>query len=122
MQEIDNIIQMKKDVLAKCPWHKEVKLRPLLDFFVEEVEELKQAHKNQDLKNLKEETGDCFWTLISFAMHCEKEGLFTLKDCLGENHKKIKNRLKHVYGDEVAHTPEDAVRIWIEAKKEEEKK
>ena len=119
MKELDNIIQMKKDALAKCPWHKQATVEDFFEFVQSEMQELKEAFEKNDLENIKEEIGDMYWVLTSLAIQMEKEGKLDLKECLQKTHAKIKNRLRHVYGDAIANTPEDAVRIWLEAKKEE---
>ena len=60
MEEIDNLIQMKKDCLERCPWHKQTNIDKLFKFVQEEMQELTEALEKDDHKNIQEELGDMF--------------------------------------------------------------
>ena len=102
-----------------CPWDREQKTADFAGFLRGEVDELIEAAASNDDAHVREEFGDCLFTLLATAAAAEEEGRFTLEDALSEIHAKMIRRHEHVFGDAKAETAEDAVRVWEEAKRKE---
>lgn len=102
-----------------CPWDREQGSADFAGFLKGEAEELLEAAQAPDDAHMAEEFGDTFFTLLATAAAAEEEGRFRLVDALEQAHKKMIRRHEHVFGDAIAHTAEDAVRVWEEAKRKE---
>ena len=78
----------------------------------EEAEEIQEAFKKKDWKNLREELGDVLFNIVLTAQIAEEEGKFTMKDVLKDIDKKIRIRHTWVFGKDKAETPEEALEMW----------
>lgn len=95
-----------------CPWDRKQTFESLRSGLREEVQEVMQAIDNEDHKNLQEELGDVMMILYLYAGIAERRGLFTLDDVVKGICEKLIHRHPHVFGDEKATTPEEALEIW----------
>lgn len=102
-----------------CPWDREQGSKEFSGFLLSEAQEMVEAAESNDDGHLEEEFGDTFFTLLAAAAAAEEEGRFELDGALARIHEKMIRRHEHVFGDAVAHTAEDAVRVWEEAKRKE---
>ena len=102
-----------------CPWDREQGAADFAGYLREEVEELVEALKSGDDGHACEEFGDVFFALLAVAAAAEEEGRFRLHEGLEGIHEKMIRRHEHVFGDAVAETAEDAIRVWEEAKRKE---
>jgi len=102
-----------------CPWDRAQTITSMKDDLREEMEEVIQAIEMGDMDNLCEELGDTLWSILLTVEIATDNGLFTLEDVLSRVKNKIINRHPHVFGDKVARTPEDALKLFYEAKKQE---
>ncbi len=102
----------------KCHWASKVDIEEYSDELISEIEEVKKAVKNNDMKNLKEEVGDMLWDAIFLAIIAEEKAGFELKEALQGALDKLKRRKSWMFeGKDV--TIEEARRIWREAKAKE---
>lgn len=104
-----------------CPWDREQTVADFIRHAGGEARELEEAAQNNDNTHLAEEFGDTFFTLLAAAAAAESEGRFRLVDSLKSAHEKMIRRHEHVFGDEKAATPEDAIRIWEKVKAREKR-
>lgn len=104
-----------------CPWDRKQCAANFAKFAEEETAELREAFDDNDNPHIEEEFGDCFFTLLACAAAAEEEGRFRLEDALRGIHEKMVRRHGHVFGDEKAETPEDAVEMWNKVKAREKK-
>jgi len=96
-------------------WAREHNFKKRINSFLEESEEIKDAIKNNDIENLKEELGDVLWDLIYTIYSGEKEELFKAEDIFKGIIKKIKRRKPWALeGKQVS--KEEELKIWKEVK------
>ncbi|HNR31238.1 MAG TPA: MazG nucleotide pyrophosphohydrolase domain-containing protein [Candidatus Hydrogenedentes bacterium] len=102
-----------------CPWDRQQKTRDFARFAIEEGQELHEAAEADDNDHIEEELGDCLFTLLACAAAAEEEGRLTLEGAMRRIHEKMVRRHGHVFGDEKAATPEEAVNAWNHVKARE---
>lgn len=102
-------------------WAKEQTGVSLLEHFQEELDELKEAYKKDDLENVVEELGDLLMQIFYQAALGEKEELFSLEEIVAGINQKLRRRHPHVFDNVKAETPEEVDAIW-QAIKEKEKR
>jgi MazG family protein len=104
-----------------CLWDRKQTLESLAPNILEEAEEVSEAVKFNDLSNLCEELGDLLMVIFMQIEIAREKGLFTYSDVLAGAVKKFIRRHPHVFGDVKVNTPEEALAVWKEIKKEEKK-
>lgn len=102
-----------------CPWDREQTRESLLPQFYEELDEFRDAVRNDDIDNIIEELGDLLLHIVLQAQIGKEEELFDINDIINGINEKIIRRHPHVFGEEKAFTKEDVSRIWERIKKEE---
>lgn len=119
----DALIRMARFLRSPegCPWDRKQRAVNFAHFAGEEAVELREAFAKDDNPHITEEFGDCFFTLLACAAAAEEEGRFRLEDALRGIHEKMVRRHGHVFGDDKAETPEDAVDMWNKVKAQEKK-
>jgi tetrapyrrole methylase family protein / MazG family protein len=95
-----------------CPWDQEQKAHDFARFAREEAEEMAEAFDSGDNSHIEEEWGDTFFVLLAAAAAAEHEGLFSLRNALERAHEKMIRRHDHVFGDNPAANPEEAIERW----------
>jgi tetrapyrrole methylase family protein / MazG family protein len=95
-----------------CPWDRKQTSKNFADFLREEAAELDEAFANDDNTHIEEEFGDTFFNMLACAAAAEEEGRFTLQNALERIHEKMIRRHDHVFGEQTAKTPEDAIAVW----------
>jgi len=63
--------------------------------------------------------GDCLFTLLASTAAAEAEGRFTMEGALRRAHEKMIRRHEHVFGENKAATPQEAIDSWNRIKAEE---
>lgn len=121
MKEMDEIIKLLEKLRSDkgCPWDKAQTIKSIKKDIKDEYEEVVQAIDKKDYENLKEETGDLIWTLLLMVQIASEENRFNARDVLKYTRDKIIRRHPHVFGNEKAKTPEDALRISNKVKEME---
>jgi tetrapyrrole methylase family protein / MazG family protein len=99
-----------------CPWDKHQDHKTLLKYLFSEAREVKEAVKNNDLENLKEELGDILLQVVFHSQIAKENGAFDISDVIDGINKKLIRRHPHVFGDEKLKTPKDVLRRWKEIK------
>lgn len=106
-----------------CPWDRAQTSRDFAGYAQEEAKEFVEAFEGDtDNAHIAEELGDCLFTLLASMVAGEEEGRFTVLDTLRGAHDKMVRRHAHVFADERAATPEDAVAAWDRVKAEERRR
>ena len=103
-----------------CPWDQQQTARSFAEFHVEESAEYVEALDGDDHHHMAEECGDALFTLLASVAAAEAEGLFTYEEMLRAAHEKMVRRHDHVFGEEKARTPEEAVEAWERSKAAEQ--
>jgi len=102
-----------------CPWDKKQTIETMMNYVMEEAEEVSQAIKKNDIKNLEEELGDLLFQIVMISQIAKEQKYFNMDDVTDGIAKKIISRHTWVFGKDKAHTPEEALKMWKENKKRE---
>lgn len=102
-----------------CPWDREQTALSFAQYAVKEGEELVEAFGRGDDTHSEEELGDTLFVLLAAVAAAESEGRFTLESVLRRVHEKMIRRHDHVFGENKAKTPEDAIAAWDRIKRQE---
>ncbi len=105
-----------------CPWDREQTLLTLQPYLLEEVHELIEAIDSQDPQKMKEELGDCLYTVIFIAKLAENEKLFTLSQAMESITEKMIRRHPHIFGETKVEDSDDVMRNWEQIKMQEGRK
>lgn len=101
-----------------CPWDREQTSRSFAGFLVDETQELLEAFETNDA-HLEEEYGDCIFTLLASVAAAEEEGRVNMETLLRRIHEKMIRRHVHVFGENKAASPQDAIDSWNRIKAQE---
>lgn len=102
-----------------CPWDREQTMESLVECLQEESREVVEAVEAGDMENLEEELGDFLVQAVFYAQIARERGKFDINDVLEGIIDKLISRHPHVFGDEQADTPEEALKHFNEAKERE---
>lgn len=104
-----------------CPWDKEQTHKTLRPNMLEEAYEAVDAIDENDSAHLKEELGDVLLQVVLHAQIADDEKEFNIEDVAGDLNEKLIRRHPHIFGNEIAKTPEEVLINWEKIKKEEKK-
>jgi MazG family protein len=95
-----------------CPWDRAQTRESVAPYLVEETYEVVDALRSGAPAALKEELGDLLFQILFHADLSRDAGDFTVTDVIETIHAKMVHRHPHVFGEEVASTPEEVVERW----------
>lgn len=95
-----------------CPWDREQTMESLGPQLLEEVYEVIDAVKNNDIHNIREELGDVYLVVTMIARILNEHQNIPLHSILDEVSDKLIRRHPHVFSDQDASTPEEVVNLW----------
>lgn len=114
------LIQRLRHPDLGCPWDKSQTLASMGKPLTDEAAEAAEALAKEDHAHQCEELGDVFLNVMMATIIAEEEGLFTWRDVVDGITAKLIRRHPHVFGDAgVAASPEEALRLFREAKAKE---
>lgn len=96
-QEFFNMLKLDR---KKSPWSQKLTLDFRMEQLKEEVEEVAQALKNNDMENFKEEMGDVMWDLLGLIVLAEEKNICTGKEVIEGAIAKLKRRKPWIFNDE----------------------
>lgn len=102
-----------------CPWDRAQTHDSIRSNLIEEAYELVEAINNDDVENMREETGDVLLQAVFHALIGELEGEYNMADALTELCKKLVSRHTHIFGTNTAVDADSALASWEAAKKVE---
>ena len=102
-----------------CPWDKKQTHGSLIKYIYEEAGEIKQAVKNKNWENLKEELGDLLLQVVFHAELARLNKKFDINDVLKSINAKLIRRHPHVFGKKKLKTAKQVLKQWNEIKKSE---
>ena len=119
--DLNEILTIMDTLLGEngCPWDKQQTHESLRKHMREECEEAIEAIDKQDMEGLREELGDVLLQVVFHAKLAEKAGFFTMDDVINTLINKLVTRHSHVFGNDSALTPSDALKIWNANKQKE---
>ena len=104
-----------------CEWDKIQTHDSIRINLIEEAYELLEALDKKDRDMMLEECGDVLLQAVFHTQIAEDEKDFTWGDMLTALCRKLLDRHTHIFGENHADTPEEALMYWAEAKKKEKK-
>lgn len=99
-----------------CPWDREQTHRSIASNMIEEAAEAVDAIEAEDIAHMREELGDVLLQVVLQSQIAADAGEFTIDDVCRDVNDKIIRRHPHVFGDAVAGTPEEVLRVWDKEK------
>jgi len=117
----EKLVELMHTLRKKCPWDAQQTIESLQKYTLEEVYELLDAIKNDDMPAVKEELGDLLFHLIFYARIAEEDNAFTLNDVIKNVHAKLTNRHPHVFGKAKINTADEVRQNWEKLKRREGK-
>ena len=128
--EIVRLVELVRTLRARCPWDQRQTHGSLARHLLEEsyevldaIEDVAAAEPDVSeaaIAHLEEELGDLAFQVVFHSVLAAEEGRFTLADVATRVVDKLVGRHPHVFGDAVAHTPDDVARRWEVLKREEQ--
>ncbi len=102
-----------------CLWDRKQTLSSMIPNIIEEAQEVKEAVEAENYSNLCEELGDLLMDILMEIQIAQEAGLFDYSQVLSAAREKFVRRHPHVFGDINVRTPEEALLVWKQMKKEE---
>lgn len=112
-----------RTVRERCVWSQRITHRDLVPYLIEESHEVIDAVESGTRADLREELGDLLWQVLFHAAIAaqDPDDPFDIDDVAAALTEKMVRRHPHVFGDEVATTPEDVLIHWNAAKAAEKR-
>ncbi|MDR2390648.1 MAG: hypothetical protein LBE84_03065 [Planctomycetota bacterium] len=99
-----------------CPWDGSRTLESMGKPLLDEAAEAAEALASGNARHQCEELGDVFLNLMLATVVAEESGLFTWRDVVAGITAKLVRRHPHVFGEKRAANPDEAMRMYLEAK------
>ncbi len=117
-ESFEELIDIARKNRKYSPWVKKLNSTEYSKEVLAEVEELMQAIKKGDNKNMQEELGDVLWDTLMLTIIAEEEGKVNAKQVIKGVIEKIKRRKPFIL-EEKEVTIEEEKKVWFEAKEKE---
>jgi XTP/dITP diphosphohydrolase len=113
-----DLVQVMDRIRAECPWSSLRTHEDLAKYGIEEMYELVEAIEEGDRAAVREELGDVLLQVVFHAAIAAGDARepFDIDDVAGGLVDKLVHRHPHIFGDEVAETPEQVRANWIRLK------
>lgn len=110
-------------VRERCVWSQRITHRDLVPYLIEESHEVIDAVEDGSRADLREELGDLLWQVLFHAAIAaqDPDDPFGIDEVARTLTEKMVRRHPHVFGDEVAETPEEVLVHWNAAKAAEKR-
>lgn len=120
-QSLENLLQVISTLTGPdgCPWDREQTPETLADYLIEEAHELASAIRTDNPAEAAGELGDLAFLLLMVAHFYEKQGKFSLADCLDGAAAKMIRRHPHVFAQSSFDSLGAQLAAWEKIKKEE---
>lgn len=122
LEAFARLLQIMDELRAGCPWDRKQTFASLRNLTIEETYELADAILNEDLEEIKEETGDILLHMIFYAKIAEEKEAWDIADALNAVCEKLIARHPHIYGDTEVADEEEVKKNWEQLKLKEGKK
>jgi XTP/dITP diphosphohydrolase len=113
-----DLVQVMDTIRAECPWSSLRTHEDLAKYGIEEMYELVEAIEEGDRAAMREELGDVLLQVVFHTAIAEEhpDEPFSIDDVAAGLVAKLVHRHPHIYGDEVAETPEQVRANWVRLK------
>lgn len=105
-----------------CPWDREQTLQTIEPYTLEETYEVLEAIDSGDDTAIAEELGDLLLQVVLYSQIAADEGRFDLIPVVNGITDKLIRRHPHVFGEGQAHTADQVLRNWEQAKQQEKQR
>ncbi len=121
--DFNDFLQIMRQLRAKdgCEWDRAQTHDSIRINLIEEAYELVEGIDAKNADMMREECGDVLMQAVFHTAIAEEEGEFDFYDMFTELCRKLIDRHTHIFGQNHASTPEEALLFWNEAKKKEKK-
>lgn len=102
-----------------CPWDRAQTHESIRTNAIEEAYELVEAIDKRDNAKMTEECGDVLLQAVFNGIIAEDLGEYTVLDILRGLNSKLRFRHTHIFGQDKAHSEEDALKFWENNKAKE---
>ncbi len=118
-----DFVQIMKRLRAPggCEWDRAQTHESIRINLIEEAYELVEGIDMKSADMMREECGDVLMQAVFHTQIAEEAGEFDYYDMLTELSRKLIDRHTHIFGENHANNPEEALAFWNEAKKKEKK-
>lgn len=118
---LQNLLKIISTLTGKdgCPWDKEQTPQTLGDYLIEETHELVSAIRADNPAEVAGEMGDLAFLLLMVSHFYEKQGKFSLADCLDGAAAKMVRRHPHVFAQSTFANMDEQLAAWEKIKKAE---
>ncbi|MFI0937962.1 nucleoside triphosphate pyrophosphohydrolase [Streptomyces sp. NPDC021020] len=113
-----DLVQVMDRIRAECPWSSLRTHEDLATYGIEEMYELVEAIEDGDRAAVREELGDVLLQVVFHAAIAEgdPDEPFGIDDVAAGLVDKLIHRHPHIFGDEIAETPEQVQANWVRLK------
>ncbi len=105
-----------------CPWDRKQNFSTLRQYVIEEAYEVLDAIDEKDFRKICEELGDLLMQVVFLSQLAKEKNRFDINDVIKAITEKMLRRHPHVFGNEIAKTPDDVLKRWGRIKKAEGRK
>lgn len=121
--DFQDFIQILNRLMAPdgCEWDRAQTHESIRINLIEEAYELLEAIDMKDASMMQEECGDVLMQAAFHTQIAKKNGEFDIYDMFTNLCRKLIDRHTHIFGENHATNPEEALKFWNEAKKKEKK-
>jgi len=118
----ERLLTIMDELREQCPWDRKQTFASLRHLTIEETYELADAILDEDLDEIRGETGDLMLHMVFYArIASEQEGGWDIADSLNAICDKLVSRHPHIYGDVKADDEETVKANWEALKLKEGK-
>lgn len=119
LASFENLLNIMKELRAKCPWDKAQTLESIRPLTIEETYELAEAIIQKDTHDIKKELGDILLHIVFYAEIASETNDFNIKDVIDTLCQKLIYRHPHIFADTEANNASDVEKNWEELKQKE---
>jgi len=121
--DFSDFVSILKRLMAKdgCEWDRAQTHESIRINLIEEAYELLEAIDKKDKDMMLEESGDVLMQAAFHTQIAEKNGEYNYYEMFTNLCRKLIDRHTHIFGENHATNPEEALKFWNEAKKKEKK-
>lgn len=119
LEEFERLLDIMKELRAKCPWDKEQTFESLRVQTIEETFELADAILDKDMQNIRKEIGDLLLHVVFYAQMGSETNDFDIYDVCKSLNEKLIYRHPHVFGETEANNARTVEQNWEQLKLKE---
>ena len=115
----ERLLKIMEELREQCPWDRKQTLESLRHLTIEETYELSEAILDDDIEEVKKETGDLLLHMVFYCKIASKKKAFDNDDALNAVCDKVFHRHPHIYGDVEVQDDEEVKKNWERLKLKE---